>query len=271
VSAGDPAQAQPACEELSDAQRERTAALFESSYIHDCCDQTLDRCLEQQPRCLLAVRLAGNICRRVAAGQEDEQIRLALTTRARIALPAAGEAAFDLASAPRVGEPDAPVAVVLFADARGHNCARLTPQLHQAVVRGPLTGKVQLHVRMFPLRSNPHAKEAGVAFLAAHDLGAFWEFALHAYARDEVFELAALPVWAEAVGLDAAVFEERIADPALVERLVASKREGLEHGVESTPTLFIDGQRYQGELEIREIVDVLEELHDRATGRVYEP
>ncbi len=264
-SAGE-GRAQTTCDSLSEPDRARADELLASTYIHDCCDETLDACLQQVPPCRLAIRMADNICNRVAAGQDDEQIQLALTLRARTMLPGYEPATFELDGVPRVGDPDAPVTVVEFADARGHHCARLTPPMVEAVTDGPLAGKVQLYLKVFPLRSNPHAKEAGLAFLAACELGGFWDFVLHAYAHFDDFTVEDQPAWAAAMGLDPERFEALVADAELTQRLVASKKEGLEHGVKSTPSFFIDGRLYIGELEVEELVDVLEEVADRAAG-----
>jgi len=261
------------CDALPAADRDRALALLGRTYIHDCCDRTLLDCLAPERRCRLAVRLAENACRRVAAGQDDAGIELALSLRARMAQAEriGDPAAFDLAGLPVAGDPDAPITIVLFAGPRGVNCARLTPQIHRAVTDGPLAGKARLYLKPFPLRSNPHSKEAGVAFLAAQELGKLFEFALHAYARFEDFDVSRQPVWAEEVGLDRARFEELLGDPALAERLVESKMAGLELGVESTPTFFLDGRLYQGELDIDELVDTALELYDRAQGLTHEP
>jgi len=255
--------AQPHCDALDLEPRTRAEQLMAELYIHDCCDQVLGDCLRQVPPCSLAVRLADNVCRRVAQGQDDERIRLAMAQRARTFLPGYEPVVFDLDGVPVAGEPDAPVEVVEFADARGVHCARVTPGLLDAVQSGALAGKARLHLVPFPLRANPHAKEAGLAFLAAHDLGGFWAYLCHAYGHFAPFGVEDLPRYAEAVGLDRGLFQERMADPAQVERLVAGKRAGLDVGVDATPTFFIDGRRYEGEVEVEELIDVLEEIHER--------
>ena len=56
-------------------------------------------------------------------------------------------------------------------------------------------------------------------------------------------------------------------DPGVRSQLVASKKEGLKVGVEATPTLFIDGFRYHGELDIAELTDVLEESYEQRVPR----
>jgi len=262
-----------ACDELPPPLEKRALGLFAKTYIHDCCDETLLDCLAAEQRCRLAVRLAENACRRLAAGQDEQRIELNLSLRARMAQSEkiGDPAAFALEGLLAAGDADAPISVVLFAGPRGINCAEMTPLIHEAVTTGPLATKAKLYLKPFPLRSNPHSKEAGVAFLAAQDQGKLWEFVLHAYERFGQFDVAVQPEWAEAAGLDRQRFEQQLEDPDLTQRLVESKMAGLELGVESTPTFFLDGRLYSGELEIEELVDTLEELYDRAQDLDREP
>jgi protein-disulfide isomerase len=258
----------PACASLTESERARADALLAGLYIHDCCDQPLAACLEQQPRCRLADRMADNLCGRVAAGQEDADIRLAFQQRARTALPVGEPAQHGLEGAPVAGDPDAPIQLVAYSAPRGWHCARMVPGVHQAVTEGSLQGKVRFYFRPFPLRSNEHGKEAGLAFLAAHELGAFWELALHSYANFDDFSLEGQQRWFAQLGLDSAEMERIIADPATLEALKASKREGVELGVSATPTFFIDGHLYRGEMEVAELIDTLEELWERQAGLI---
>ena len=73
----------PLCDELNGGQRTLADNILTSEYLDDCCDDTISGCLEREPACSLAHRLADNVCRRVAAGQDEAQIRRALSRRAR--------------------------------------------------------------------------------------------------------------------------------------------------------------------------------------------
>ena len=50
-------------------------------------------------------------------------------------------------------------------------------------------------------------------------------------------------------------------------RLVAAKKEGVRDRIEAAPALFINGRRYVGEFDLQSVVDMLQEEHDRVTGR----
>ncbi|MFC1611895.1 DsbA family protein, partial [Myxococcota bacterium] len=178
-------------------------------------------------------------------------------------------AKIDLEGLAPVGEESSSVTAVMYACGRCPFCARLTPQIHEAVTKGQLKGKVKLYFKLFPIRGHEHSKESGMAFLAANELGKFWEFVLYAYAHFDTFAPDEQILWAEQIGLDTVRFQELAKSPAIRAKLVASKKEGLANKVEATPTFFIDGHKYDGELNVSELVDVLEEAFERARGQTH--
>ena len=105
-----------------------------------------------------------------------------------------------------------------------------------------------------------------MALVAANRLGSFWEFLLYSYERFDAFCVKKLPEWAGAVGLDLEKYQALAVDKGVRDQLVASKKEGIVNRVDATPTFFINGRKYAGELNYDELVDVLEEEFDRVTG-----
>jgi protein-disulfide isomerase len=259
----------PSCDALEGDQATLAAELLASQHPYDCCDDTLANCLKEKPVCALAYRLAENICKRVAAKQDKEKITRGLSRRARFALSEGNKAEIDLAGAPMVGDSDAPVALVEYACARCPFCSKITPRLHKAIADGALKGKVKLYFKTFPIRSHEHSKEAGLAFMAAAEMGRFWEFALYSYERFDKFCVKKQPDWAKAAGLDQEAFVQLMADPGIRAKLVASKKEGILNKVDATPTFFLNGRKYTGDLTAEEVIDVVEETLDRIQGIEY--
>ena len=257
----------PACDALAPPQRALAARLLASEHPYECCDDTVARCLAAPRVCALAVRLADNICRRIAAGQNETRIRRALSRRARSMVGNEGAAESGLDPATSLGPHSAPVTVTVYACARCPYCSKLVPALVRAVREGDLKDKVRLGFRTFPIRGHEGATEGGLAFVAAAEMGRFWEFLLFAYSRFDEFSPDRLPIWAAEVGLEREAFVALLGDPATREKLVASKKEGVVNRVEETPTLFLNGRRWVGDLEIAEIVDAVEEELDRVGGR----
>jgi protein-disulfide isomerase len=252
------------CDDFAGDARVLAERILASEYLYDCCDDTISVCLATRPDCELGGRLADNVCRRVAAGQDEARIRRALSRRARSMVGGADAAEVDLAAAYSTGPEDAPVTVVIYACARCPYCSKLIPELHNTLEHGPLRDRVRLAFRVFPIRGHEGSTPAGLAFVAAGEMGAFWPYMLHAYGNFDDWSETAQLEWSAAVGLDRATFEARSANPETRELLVASKKEGLVNRVEATPTLFIDGRRWVGDLETSELVDALEEVVARS-------
>jgi protein-disulfide isomerase len=258
------------CDALKGSQKRLASAIIASQHPYACCDQTLDKCLVKRPVCRLARRLASDICRRVAARQERANIERELARRATSMAPSAQRYAVDLSSTPAAGDPTAKVTVVAYACARCAHCAHVIPALYRAITTGALKGKAKLVLKPFPLRSHAGSTEAAMGEMAAARLDKFWPFVLKLYEQFDSYDPAKLRDYAAATGADAKKFEELLHDPTLRTRLIASKKEGVRNGVEFTPTLFIDGRRYSGEHELPVIIDVVEEEHDRVSGKTHE-
>jgi len=255
----------PACEALAGPGRTVARRILETEHAYDCCDDTISRCLAARPTCSLAVRLANDVCRRVEAGQDEIRIRRALSRRARSMLGGGPKATVDLAGASVAGDEGAPVTVVVYACARCPYCSKLVPELH-AQLQGRLKGLARLGFRTFPIRGHEGSTEAGLAFAAAARMGRFWDFALLAYRRFDEFSPGKQRAWATEAGLDPAAFASLLEQPATRDELVASKKEGIVNGVEETPTLFLNGRRWAGDLGLPEVVDAIEEEAERVRG-----
>ena len=258
----------PACAALDDRQRQVADEILGSEYLYDCCDDTISRCLEAHPTSRLAVLVADDVCRRVVAGEDAPQIRRALSRRARSMVGGGAPAEVDLDAASIFGRSDAPVTVVIYACARCPYCSKLIPALYGAVKDGPLRSDARLAFRIFPIRGHEGSTEAGLGFAAAAAMDRFWPFMLHAYGHFDSFSAKRQVEWAAAVGLDPAEFAARLEDPATRAALVASKKEGLVNEVEETPTLFVNGRRWVGDLELGEIVSAVEEEAARVKGEL---
>lgn len=266
LGAATPAAALPEpCPQLKGAAQTRALRLLGSLYPYECCDDTIAACLQQAQPCSLAVRLAANVCRRVVAGHDDERIRRAISRRARSVLGGGQPAVIDLTGVNAAGRDDAPVTVVIYACPRCPYCARLVPALHAAVTTGALAGKARLYVRIFPIRGHPGATDAALLWQAAAAQGRLWPYLLAAYGDFPDDTAAAAERWARAAGLEAQRLAAEAAHEATREAVVAAKKEGIVNGVTETPTLFLNGVRYVGELDLEEVVDVLDELARRST------
>lgn len=257
------------CDRLDAGQRAAARKLQSTTHPHDCCDETLSRCLKQRRVCRLATRLRDQICRLLLRGKSPKAIKDALERRARSMTPLGKKARIDLSAAGPAGDARARTVVVVYACARCPLCAKVVPRLHRLVTAGPLRGKVRLHFRPFPIRGHEGAVLGGLAMVAAEQQRRPWPFILRLYAGGDGFGADKLVRWAGEAGLDTAAFKRALGDKATRRALVSAKKEGLRNGVKATPTLFIDGLRYHGDLDRDTLEDVLGEAADRGAKRRY--
>lgn len=261
----------PACDALTGEARAAATRLLETLSPYDCCDESLAACLKAPAPARLVKRLAADVCRRLGAGQKPDEVKREFEKRAASMPPVARPAELELASVAWAGDAAAPVSVVVFACARCPFCSKSVPALYQAVTAGSLKGRARLAVKLFPVRTHPYAAEAALAVEAARSLGVFWPYVLEVYGRFDDFAVEQLPLYAKAVGLDLLAFQAEQAKPATRERVVAVKKEGVRLGVEATPTVYLQGRRYRGDVEEAALLDAIEEEIERAAGAICTP
>jgi protein-disulfide isomerase len=257
----------PGCDALDAGQQRVKQEAFVAMHPYDGCDETFDRCLAKKPPAPVVLRLASDICRQIKAGKSRQEIERALAKRAQSMMPVVKPASFAMDEAAAVGDPKAPVRVVVYACARCPFCRVIVPALFKEVTEGSLKGKVRLYFRPFPLKDHAGSTEGGLAMIGAARLNKFWPMVTLMYERYDSFCPALLPEWAAEAGIDRPAFEKEIADPKNREALVISKQEGLRNKVEATPTVFIDGRKYVYELHREALVDVMLEACEAAAGK----
>lgn len=141
---------------------------------------------------------------------------------------------------PAIGPATAAVTIVMFSDFQCPACARTHPVLKR--VMAEFSGKVRLVVRDYPLEDiHKDAFNAALAANAAAKQGKFAEYAEKLYANQESLDRASLSKYAAELGLNAKQFEIDFTDVANAAEIRQDKAEGNSHGVNSTPTIFVNG------------------------------
>lgn len=258
------------CDALASDKKQLALELIQNEHPYACCDGTIADCLAKRPRCILARRLADDICRRAGAGQNRATIERALAKRAESMSRSGTPAPIDLQKSTAVGETDSKVVIVAYLCGRCPFCAKFLPMIKRQVTEGALKGKAKLFVKVFPIKTHAHSTEAGKAMVASEALGKFWPFLDKLYASFDAFDVAKLPDYAVEAGMDRAAFLTQFNDAAITTRLTDSKKEGLRNKVDATPTIFLNGFKYSGDLSAVTVQDIVEEEHDRLSGRTTE-
>ena len=150
----------------------------------------------------------------------------------------------------RVGEPGTGgVTLVEFLDFECEACAAAYPFVEQ--LREDYAGRVTFVARYMPMPGHPNAENAAVAVEAAARQGEFEAMYRRMYETQEQWshrqesQAAVFRGFAQDLGLDLADYDEAVADPATLERVLADRDDGLALGVEGTPTFFLNGEKLE--------------------------
>jgi protein-disulfide isomerase len=156
------------------------------------------------------------------------------------------------------GPRDAPVVIVEYGDFECPYCGAAFSQLK--AVQEALGDQLCFVFRHFPLtNAHPHALQAAGFAEAAATIGRFWEMHDLLYEHQNALDDHSLRRYAEKVGLGRDLIEA-----ALRGEFEAKVREhfsgGVRSGVNGTPCLFINGQRWEGPAEAEVLIPALREL-----------
>jgi protein-disulfide isomerase len=143
------------------------------------------------------------------------------------------------------GERVAAVTLEEFGDFQCPPCGTLSPLIDE--IERDYHSRLRVVFREFPLPMHTHAAEAAYAAEAAGMQGRFWEMHDLLYREQAVWSKAAdvktiFNSYVGMLGLDAARFQADVQSAAVKERVERDHREGLERGVKSTPTVFINNR-----------------------------
>lgn len=160
------------------------------------------------------------------------------------------------------GPDDAPVTLVEFGDYECPYCGRAHVALQRVLAEYP--GRVRLVFRNFPLfQVHPYALTAALAVEAAAETGKFWPMHDLVFEHQDKLTDADLHGYAESLGIPGdTVIGERAQDFA--GRVRRDYADGVELGVQGTPTIFVNGRIYRGRLT----PDALREAVEKALQRV---
>jgi protein-disulfide isomerase len=160
-------------------------------------------------------------------------------------------------SGPTIGTSSAIVTAVVFEDFECPYCAQMTRSLKE--LQRSFPSQLRIVHRDFPLPNHPHAIDAAVAGRCAKDKGLFWEAHEQLFSNQVRLNRADLLRYGQALGLDAASFEECLDSDTHRNAVYADREYGSSIGVVSTPTIFLNGRFILGSKPVEYLQEVLEE------------
>ncbi|MFH1447589.1 MAG: DsbA family protein [Candidatus Micrarchaeota archaeon] len=135
--------------------------------------------------------------------------------------------------------------IVEYSDFQCSFCSRAVPTVKQIIEE--YGDKVRIYYKHFPLSQiHPNAQKAAEASECAADQGKFWEY------HDKLFENqgslgdASLKKYAGELGLVQDTFDACLDGGEKSEQVQAELKEGLNYGVQGTPSFLINGKLVVG-------------------------
>jgi protein-disulfide isomerase len=168
-----------------------------------------------------------------------------------------------VAGAPSIGPQNSQITLVEFSDFQCPYCVAAFPEI-KAVLQAYPT-KVRLIFKEFPLEIHSQADLAAAAAIAAHKQGKFWPMHDAMFAHHDDLSRKVILSLAKENGLDLDRFETDIDSTAVREMVVRDVQDGDSVGVSGTPTVFVNGQRYNGRITLDALRPVLDAELQHAT------
>lgn len=154
------------------------------------------------------------------------------------------------------GPADAPISLLEYGDYECVFCGdahSLVKKIQQRLAR-----RLCFAFRNFPAaNAHPHAQHAAEAAEAASVQGKFWEMHNLLFQHQDALEDDKLAQYASTLGLDGRLLMKEVVAGVHTPRVREDFKSGARGGVNGTPTFFINGERYDGDLDFDELLDAL--------------
>lgn len=155
------------------------------------------------------------------------------------------------------GNPNAPVTIVEFSEYQCPFCARVNPTL--AKVLQTYGDRVKIVFKDYPLPNHAQAPKAAEAAHCAAEQKKYWEMHDVMFANQRALEVPALKQSARAIGLEGAAFDQCLDSGKHAATVRGGYELGERMGVNSTPTLYINGRPLIGAMPFENFKSIIDE------------
>jgi len=158
---------------------------------------------------------------------------------------------FHLEDRPTMGSAEAPVTIIEFADFECPYCAHAFETL-ETMVHSTYKDKVRVIYKNYPLNGHLWAIRAAIGAECARlqNPETFWDFARDYYTNQGSITVGDIDdhihATAKRLNLDVTTLDACIAGEAARARVEEDQRDGIAVGIDTTPTLFVNGVRLVG-------------------------
>ena len=156
------------------------------------------------------------------------------------------------------GPVNAPITLVEYGDYQCPYCGQAYMIIKEIQER--LGSKLCFVFRNFPLtKVRPHAYKAAIAAETAAAQGKFWDMYDYLFKHGQVVTDDNLRQSAAKLGLNVARFDREFLDRTYSSHVDEDIQSGKSSGVKSTPTFFINGDRYNSAWDMDTLLSALDE------------
>jgi len=226
------------------------------------CQMRVAQCRVEDPSCGDSKTLASTVVAAVKDGKSADQIHTILEKSSLAKMRAeqnrilSDPIQIPVAGSPVRGPHNARITLIEFSDFECPYCSRAISTIAGLLHAYPNDAK--LIYKEFPLELHPHARMAAAAALAAADQGKFWEMHDKLFANYNRLSQERINELAQEAGLDMERFRKDIASGKYETHIERDINDGQQAGVQGTPTLFVNGKRYNGPISEAALKPILE-------------
>jgi protein-disulfide isomerase len=227
------------------------------------CSMKVAQCRVEDPPCSHSSALAAMAIAAAKAGKpeaevlkvlEESNLAKAAKQRNRILLD---PVEIPIAGSPSKGPAQAKITLVEFSDFQCPYCAIAVGKIYEVLNAYPRD--VRLVFKQFPLEEiHSTAALAAAAALSAQAQGKFWPLHDKMYSEFRQLSRANILAWSKDLGIDPVKLQAGMDSPATHAAVERDINEGLQAGVQGTPTVFVNGKKYQGSLDFDAFRTVIE-------------
>lgn len=225
------------------------------------CDMRMAECRVKDPSCTYSKGMAGVVIQAIKAGKTEQQAFDLAKASQWGHLPEVklleDPVSIPVAGSPVLGPANAPVTIVEFSDFQCPYCILAVPQI-QAILKAYPT-QAKLIFKQFPLEIHSRAFLAASAAIAANDQGKFWPMHDAMFAHHDDLSRETFVKLAKDLGLDVARFEKDLDSDETKRAVEKDVEDGDKAGVQGTPTIFVNGQRYNGPISLQYLKPIFDE------------
>lgn len=156
---------------------------------------------------------------------------------------------------------DAPIVLVEYGDYQSRDCG----EAHRMIkaIQQQLGNRLGFIFRHFPqTQIHPQAQKAAEAAEAAAAQGQFWQMHDSLFEHQQALDNGYLVEYANDLGLDMPQFLQAMWWHVYADRVIQDIESGLRSGVNTTPTLFINGIRYNDAWNVESLLAAIARIEN---------